>query len=77
MNILTDKNGKRIQEHTTVKYNEGWYRVSAIFKGKKTVNLKQVFGSRILHKGVSINDIIEDEEAWHNNWTQSETYMSM
>jgi hypothetical protein len=58
-----------------VLYNNSWYAVRAVFK--TTVNLGSVFGSRTTVKGVPINEVKPDHDAWYQNWTQSETYKCM
>jgi hypothetical protein len=70
---------KPIVKGSIVKYTDqhgdGWFRVSAIIAG--SVNLKQIFGSHILHKRVPLAEVVEDEAAWYKNWQQSEAYQSM
>jgi len=52
-----------------------WYRVTRVTKN--TVNLGSIFGNTIHHKGVDINLVNEDEAAWYQSWSSSETYMCM
>ena len=72
---------KEITKGSIVKYpingSEPWghYRVSAVIAD--TVNLKSVFGSKIYYKRIPIDQVQEDEDAWYQEWTQSESYMSM
>ena len=67
---------KTITKSSIVKYKDGWYRVSALFS--KTVNLCGIFNTdKIYYKGVSIDEVIEDEDNWYKNWQQSETYKCM
>ena len=54
---------------------EGHYRVSS-FKGGK-VNLKSIFGKTIYFKSIPVDQVMEDEKAWHEGWQKSETYMCM
>ena len=66
---------KPVVKGSIVKYMGGHYRVSAVVAG--LVNLKSVFGSKIYFKRLPIADVVEDEEAWYADWTQSETYKCM
>lgn len=66
---------KQIVKGSIVKYNDGHYRVSAKFK--ETVNLCGIFNGRIAHKKVPIFKVVEDEAAWHEAWTKSESYQCM
>lgn len=74
MNATTTPS-KPIAIASIVKFQGGWYRVSRLTKN--TVNLSGVFGGKVYHKGVSITDVVEDEESWRADWTQSESYQSM
>lgn len=76
-NFLIDSNGHMIEKGAVVRFDEGWCRVSAVFPGKKTVNLCGIFSGRSLHKKVSIETINEDHDEWYQHWTQSETYRCM
>lgn len=58
-----------------VKYDGGNYRVSCVKGGK--VNLKSVFGKTIYYKGIPVELVVEDGEAWYERWSQSETYRCM
>lgn len=60
---------------STVKWNGGYYRVSARFS--KTVNLRGVFGSRPVAKGVPVADVVEAYDEWSAKWAQSDAYRSM
>jgi hypothetical protein len=58
-----------------VLFNNGWYRVTRVTK--KTVNLGAVWGGHIYHKGVAIEQVVEDEAAWYDNWRKSDSYQCM
>lgn len=78
MKSLTDRNGKEIHRGTVVNYNDGWVQVSAVFVGKRTVNLSHVWDiSKVYHKGVSIDEVFADGEAQYEQWTHSEQYQCM
>ena len=70
---------KPIEKGNTVKYNDGqgdgWYRVTCV-RGN-TCNLGAVFGGKIYYKRVPLDKVVEDHEAWYQNWTQSESYQCM
>jgi hypothetical protein len=51
------------------------YRVTCVKGGK--VNLGSIFGKHIYHKGIPVELVKEDERAWYERWTQSETYRCM
>jgi hypothetical protein len=53
----------------------GWYRVTKATKNY--VNLGAVFGGRVYYKSVPKAEVKEDEQAWYDSWSKSETYMSM
>jgi len=53
----------------------GWYRVRKVTKN--TVNLGSIFGKTLYHKGVPKHLVYEDHDAWYNDWSKSETYLSM
>ena len=74
---LTDKNGKTIQAGTIVHYGDGWVRVTSVSKGKQTVNLTSVFGSKPFTKSVPLSEVYEDDDRWFKHWQQSETYQCM
>jgi hypothetical protein len=74
---IIDKNGQTLKKGTIVKTQTGHARITAVFPGKQTVNLGSIFGKRILERSVPACQIHEDEAAWYNSWSQSETYMSM
>ena len=68
----------QVTEITTgsiVLYKEGHYRVTR--KTKHTVNLGRVFGSGIIHKSVPLSDVKEDEQAWYEYWSKSDSYRCM
>jgi len=69
------ENRRKFDVGGIVKYENGWYRVTRMTK--KTVNLGSVFGSKIYYKGIPKEEVEEDEAAWYENWSKSETYMSM
>jgi hypothetical protein len=66
---------------TIVAYTEpgatrsGWYRVRRVTRN--TVNLGAVFGKRLYHKGVPKGEVREDEGAWYEAWSQTDSYRSM
>jgi hypothetical protein len=66
---------KAVNKGDVVKYGDGHYRVSAKFKN--FVNLCGVFSGHIHHKKVPISQVVEDHDAWYQEWTQSETYRCM
>ena len=53
----------------------GHYRVTSLRGGK--VNLGSVFGRSIYFKGIPLEEVYEDEAAWYENWSRSESYMCM
>ena len=57
------------------KYNNHTYSVKSIRGGK--ANLTGVFQSRIVHKGVAVNELVDDYEAWQEAWENSEAYQCM
>jgi len=75
--VLIDRNGQEIKTGTTVRYRDGWMSVASVFVGSQRVNLKGIFGSRIVHKRVPLSEIYEDYENWSVAWSKSETYRSM
>jgi hypothetical protein len=77
MNILTDKNGKRLEKGTVVHYKDGWMEVRAVFAGKRTVNLGPIFHSKTKIKGVSVDEVYSDKDTWYEAWSQSESYQCM
>ena len=64
-----------------VKYKEGrghswgWARIKSI-RGR-FCNLCTPFGRQIIEKGVLIDTLIEDQEAWYRAWQQTESYQCM
>ena len=69
----------KIVKGSIVNYNNQWMKVTALFKN--TVNLGPIWGGRNgfsgIIKGVPLNSVREDSEAWRKNWERSETYQSM
>lgn len=65
----------KIEKGSTVKWRDGYYRVSAAFKD--TVNLAGIFSSAIAAKGVPRSEVTEAHDEWYAKWTESETYKSM
>jgi hypothetical protein len=55
--------------------DSGHYRVTSLRGGK--VNLGSVFGRGIYFKGIPLEEVYEDEAAWYENWSRSESYMCM
>ena len=74
---MNNQNNKvaEIVKGMIVKYNGGNYRVTCVKGGK--VNLGAIFGKHIYHKGIPVELVHDDEGAWYERWTQSETYMCM
>ncbi len=66
---------KRIEKGDTVKYKDGYYRVSALFTN--TVNLCSIFSKKIHHKKVPLTEVVEAKNEWYEKWGKSETYKSM
>lgn len=64
-----------LNKGTVVKYKSGWMEVRTVFKN--TVNLGPIFHGKTTIKGVPINEVTPDYDAWHEAWTKSETYQSM
>ena len=60
---------------TIVLYQNGWYRLTRVTS--KTVNLGAVWGGHVYHKRVPIDQVVEDEAAWYDNWRKSESYQCM
>jgi hypothetical protein len=60
---------------TIVMFMGGFYRVTS-HRAQK-VNLAGVFGGRIYYKGISEFDVMEAEAEFYEQWSKSETYMSM
>jgi len=59
----------------SLKNESGFYRVTSCRGGK--VNLGSIFGKTIYHKGIPVENVYENAAAWHERWTQSETYKCM
>ena len=70
---------KNIEVGSIVRYENGYYRVSADkgYGDKRWVNLKAVFGKTIYHKRVPADQVVEAQEEWYASWTRSESYMCM
>lgn len=66
---------KPILKESTVKYKDGYYRVSAVYQ--TTANLSHLFSSKVLFKGIRLNELVEAHDEWYAKWSQSETYQSM
>lgn len=66
---------KAIAKSTIVKFNGGFYRVTAVIAG--TVNLGAVFGGKIYHKRIPVAQVAEAEKEFHAAWSQSESYRCM
>jgi hypothetical protein len=64
-----------IEKGSTVKYKDGYYRVTAKFRN--TVNLGSIFGSTIYFRQVPISEVKEAGDEWFARWRESETYKSM
>jgi len=58
-----------------VTYQNGHYRITAV-RGEK-VNLGAVWGKHIYYKGISADEVFEDEAAWYAAWQQTESYRCM
>ncbi len=69
------KTNEPIVKGGTVKYKDGYFRVSALFAN--TVNLGGIFSARIHHKKVPLSDVTEARDEWYKRWSESETYQSM
>lgn len=69
-------NTKPIVKGSIVKYKDGHYKVTAVF-GMTHVNLAGVFSGKIHHKRISLGQMVEDEKAWYDEWTKSESYKCM
>jgi hypothetical protein len=69
-------NNQPIVKGSVVLYKNNHYRVSAVY-GNNSVNLAGVWGGKIQHKRVSLNEVVEDHDNWHTEWTKSEHYMCM
>lgn len=66
---------EQIKKESIVKYKDGYFRVSALFK--HTVNLCGVFSSYIHHKKVPLSEVKEAHDEWYKLWQESETYKCM
>lgn len=66
-----------IHKGSIVKYEDGYYRVTAYFSKGQTMNLGSIFGAKIYHRSVSEYDVAEAYEEWYDYWSQSETYRCM
>ena len=59
----------------SIKGESGYYKVTSYRGGK--VNLGAIFGRSIYHKGVPVENVYENGDAFYDRWSQSETYMCM
>ena len=59
----------------SIKGESGYYKVTNHRGGK--VNLGSIFGRSIYHKGVPVENVYENGDAFYDRWSQSETYMCM
>jgi hypothetical protein len=59
----------------SIKGESGYYKVTNYRGGK--VNLGSIFGRSIYHKGVPVENVYENGDAFYDRWSQSETYMCM
>lgn len=66
---------RQVEKSAIVKYQGGYYRVSAVIAG--TVNLVGVFDSKSRFKRVPIADVVEAHDEWYAKWQQSESYQCM
>lgn len=67
---------KEIKKGSTVKYNGGFYRVSACFKN--TVNLSYIWNSKhVYYKGVPKSEVVEAYQEHMDAWSKSESYRCM
>jgi hypothetical protein len=65
----------KIGSIVSIKGESGYYKVTSYRGGK--VNLGSIFGRSIYHKGVLIENVYENGDAFYDRWSQSETYMCM
>ena len=75
--MIAQIKNKPIQKGSIVKYEDGYFRVTAYFSKGQTMNLGSIFGGKIYHRGVSEYDVKEAHDEWYEGWTKSETYMCM
>lgn len=59
----------------SIKGESGYYKVTNYRGGK--VNLGAIFGKSIYYKGVPVENVYENGDAFYDRWSQSETYMCM
>ena len=62
---------------SVVRFNGGFYRVTALFAGVGAVNLGNVFGGHIAHKKVPLANVEEAHDEWMSSWRNSESYACM
>jgi len=74
-NLITDSTGRAIQVGSVVKCKTGWVRITRL--NSKWCNLGSIFGHHVYEKKVPLSEIVEDEAAWYQRWTQSDTYRCM
>jgi hypothetical protein len=65
----------KIKKGSIVRFEEGNYRVTSLRGGK--VNLGSIFGSRIYHKGIPVEYVVEYGAEFYESCSKSETYMCM
>lgn len=66
---------KPIEKSSVVKYQGGFYRVSAVIAG--SVNLVGVFDSKSRFKRVPLAEVVEAHDEWYAAWQKSEAYQCM
>jgi len=64
-----------IKKGSIVRFEEGNYRVTSLRGGK--VNLGSIFGSKIYHKGIPVEYVVEYGAEFYESWSKSEIYMCM
>jgi len=64
-----------VQKGSIVRFEDGNYRVTSLRGGK--VNLGSIFGSKIYHKGIPVEYVVEYGVEFYESWSKSETYMCM
>ena len=55
---------------------EGGYYLVRSIRGSKA-NLTGPFGSKIYHKGISVDRLTECQSEWYSIWSQSDSYRCM
>jgi len=74
-NKIKDNMGQVIEVGSVVRYKTGWVRITRL--NSKWCNLGAIWGGRVYEKKVPLSEIFEDEKAWYERWTQSESYRCM